>query len=353
MIDKCKIYTRDFKIGSSTPMIIKQGHVNSLTGEIENEGYLFNRGGKEFYGFSSFLNNELFPTFTLDLIPEGHKSTRLRMEFNPNKVYFDDNFHLVDSGQFYEVCTFLKGELEKADIGINIDSCKLGRIDIAKNINTTYPVIAYADVFNFLRAKRMSRRVYPTTFEFSNTKREIAFYDKLGQLQMSNSKIPDDVDLFDNIMRAEIRFKGNKVVERDTEINNLSELYNSDRYLYLGNTYKKLMQDLVFRRGSKYELKVKYVSEIELLKSMRRSNKRNALMKYLLIEGLERNLEKFGSFDNFAYILKEAGFNRSYIYKQLIVLNDLMNMKTLIEVDTEETEKFTSMLDELYQKIAA
>jgi hypothetical protein len=356
MIDKIKLYTRDFKIGSSTPMIIKQGHVNSLTGEIENEGFLFNRCGKDFYGFSSFLNMELFPTFTLDLIPEGQendKPTRLRMEFNPNKVYFDDNFHLVDPGQFYEVCTFLKGELEKADIGINIDSCKLGRIDLAKNINTTYPVIAYADVFNFLRAKRMSRRMYPTTFEFSNTQREIAFYDKVAEVKMSNNKIPDDMKLFDNIMRAEIRFKGNQVVERDTELNNLSELYNSDRYLYLGDTYKKLMQDLVFRRGGEYELKIRFVSEIELLKSFKRSNKRNVLYKYLLLDGIEKNILRFGSLDNFKYILKEAGFSRSYICEQMKVLNDLMNMKTLIEVDTQETEKFTSMLDELYQKIAS
>jgi hypothetical protein len=353
MIDKCKIYTRDFKIGSSTPMIIQQGYVNSLTGEIENEGYLFNRGGQEFSGYSAFLNRELFPAFSLNLIPEGHKSTRLRMEFNPNKIYFDDNFHLVDSGQFNEVCKFLKSELEKADIGINIDSCKLGRIDLAKNINTTYPVIEYAEVFNFLRAKRMSRRVYPTTFEFSNTQREIAFYDKLGQLQLSNSKIPEDVDLFDNIMRAEVRFKGNKVVERDTELNNLSELYNSDRYLYLGNIYRKLMQDLVFRRGGEYELKVRFVSEIELIKSFKRSGKRNVLYKYLLIDGIERNILRFGSLDNFGHILKEAGFERSYIHRQLINFNDLINMKCLIRVDTQEDEKFISMLEELYQKIAA
>jgi hypothetical protein len=356
MIDKIKLYTRDFKIGSSTPMTIKQGYVNSLTGEIENEGFLFNRGGQDFYGFSAFLNNELFPTFTLDLIPEGQendKPTRLRMEFNPSKIYFDDGFHLVDSGQFYEVCTFLKGELEKADIGINIDSCKLGRIDLAKNINTIYPIIEYAEVFNFLRAKRMHRRTLLTTYEFSNTQREVSFYDKVAEVKMSNDKIPDDMKLFDNIMRAELRFKGNKVVVRDTEINNLSELYNSDRHLCLEDTYKKLMRNLVFRRGGEYELKVRFVSEIELLKSFKRSNKRNVLYKYLLIDGIEKNILRFGSLDNFAYILKEAGFTRSYIYTQMKVLNDLMNMKTLIEVDTQETEKFASMLDELYQKIAS
>jgi len=344
MIDTIKVYSRDFEVGERSRLKLRPGIVDCHTGELENCYSLYrDRSGKLISGSGAYMNNNLF---NLDINKNG-----LFLKFTPAKNYFGCNYYSITPDQLKLITTEIQRQLEDSDIYLNLDSSQLSRLDLAKNIHTDKPVSQYSELFGFLNGKRMRSVAYPQYFRYGNQSRQVVFYDKLEELSKYQKINLDQYDIpRQDTLRSELRFLTGKVIERDISFKTLSQLYDRSNYDYLKDRYKHHLKDLVFRSENKERLKLNITKEVEYLKHLKETSKRNAILEYLATTGIDRVLHMFGSLDNFRTILETAGFQREYTYRQIRQLQDRIKLRTRINLKYEK-DSITQLYDELTKKL--
>lgn len=347
MLDKLKVYTTDFKVGKNAPLQVKQGVLDCLTGEVKGISNLYtDQAGQEVSGASAYMNTD---HFNLDISNKG-----LFITFTPAKVLFGNNFYSVTSDQNKIVCQQIQQELEQNDIHLNLGQSKLSRVDIAKNAQTKQPFSVYNSLFSLLTARRMTPVSYGETHSFRNESREVLFYDKLYELTQQGVDLKSLDIPKSNVMRSELRLRSHRVVKRDTELDQLDQLYSREVYEDLRGRYKKIIADLVFHQKEGQDKVVfNYSQEVELLLFMKEKYSRNAIMRYLSLTGLENVLQVFGSLENFRKVLLGAGFERSYVWRQVRDLEENLKFKSQVKSAHRKDSSISALYEELYSKFVA
>jgi len=344
MIDTVKIHTKDFEVGGSARIKLRQGVVDYNTGVIENNFFLFrDRSGQDIYGSGAYLNTDLF---NLDINSRG-----LFLKYTPAKNMFGCNYYSVNNNQLKLVSQEVQDTLAENDIYLDMDSSDLSRVDLAKNIHTDKPIPAYSDLFTFLSGQRMKSYEFPSGYRYGNQSRQCVFYDKIEELlavqkiDLNKTGIPDK-----DTLRGELRFLNHKVIKRDLPHTKLGVLYKKSNYDDMRDSYRHYLKKLVFRSGSDQELKFHYTREVEFLTELRKISKRNAVVEYIAVTGLDTVLQMFGSLDNFRSVLLSAGFQRQYTYRQVKQLQERLRLRSQIN-KKYESDSISKLYEEITTKL--
>jgi len=344
MLDTVKVHSRDFEVGTDSPLEIRQGIINHSTGEEKNSFFLFkDRSGNYVNGAGAYLNHNLF---NLDINKNG-----MFLKFTPAKVFYGCNYYSVNNNQLKLVTDEIQEELKRSDIHIDLKETALSRVDLARNIHTDKPIPAYQEMFSFLSGQRMKSVAYPEYYRYGNRSRQIVFYDKISELTNFQKININDFDIPDkNTLRGELRFLSGSVCKRDLPYTKLGDLYKKSNYEDIKDSYKYYLKKLVFKSGVKDEkVKFHFNKEVEILQEMRKAFKRNAINEYFNHRNFNFILNVFGSLDNFRSVLIEAGFERTYVYRRLKKLEKGFYIVEKIE-EKYNKDRITNLYEEITNK---
>lgn len=226
MIDTIVVGAQDFEILKVNKLILRTD-INQETGETL-EKYFYN-----------------CKTLNLTIDNGG-----CRLQFSLPKLYgLQDNFYPLGVNSFEVAIPSLERSLQDIGVIADIDTMKVLRLDLFKNVETSKTFNSYADVLRTLDLKRTHRREYSEGFLTSNTLRELCFYNKVRELTESlGSNYVKGVYNFnsENIIRGELRFLRHQEVMKNG-IEYLKEIPN--KWTSLKETYSNYMSDVF-----KYEL---------------------------------------------------------------------------------------------------
>jgi len=313
MIDKIMLFSDDFKIGSNSPIIIKDlKKFNAKTDleKIENEKALFQTLDNKFqFGNSAELKTDNF--FLKIFNKESLKLNLFQPENNLDDMTEKDlNLKLKQ----------LEKELKDNDIHLNLDNSKLTRLDLKKDIKVNYPVPEYGQLFDFMNISRLDNRKYPNGYLFSNKSKELCFYDKIKHL-LTCKNIKLDTDIL-NLLRAELRLLRHKPIKTLTDLTTVKDLRQVGVIQHLDSCYKKSLKDMFFNLDKKGIKIIKgtmlnfnrTVRELEYYKN---NYKRKIIDRYIMEKGTRQLVQEFGSLKLFRQALLEVGFERTYTYRAI------------------------------------
>lgn len=214
MIDTITLGTIDFSIQPSNKLI-KRIDINQETGEV-SEKY--------------FLNSD--PLYlTID-------NKGLRFHFSFCKIYgLKDNFYPLGVNSFFIILENLKKILYDIGIISDLNTFKILRLDIFKNVMTNKNFYAYSTILRSLELKRTHKRDYVDGFLSSNSYREICFYNKVRELsEKLGTAYVKQVYNFqgENIIRGELRLLKHREVKKNNIIY-LKEI--PEKWSYLKEIY--------------------------------------------------------------------------------------------------------------------
>ncbi len=199
MLDTVKLMLNDFEITSNSSLKVQPGAYEVSTGEVF-EFPLFSVNSQVHYGSKAYLNSPLW-NLTLKPLPGGNRATGAFLQFSVPKNHYGNNYFSAGEHGTKAVFEKVEKELKEQGIRTNLLESSLSRVDTFKNIEPEEPFESYSPVFRLLRASRVQKREYGTTFLLSNTQQEFCIYDKLEEMRNRNEETSD----FPETMRFEHR----------------------------------------------------------------------------------------------------------------------------------------------------
>lgn len=282
MIDKIKLYTKDFTLNKYNNLIIKYSISNTDNIKIiEKQSYWYN------------TNNS---SINLTIII---KRDYLFIYFSPSKFYSNINYPLISNP---DTLHYILREVEKAcnNIGLHfeLNKLKIGNIEIAKDIEIDYPISCYSHLFRSLSGKQLIKQPHETNWYFGNKSRGFIFYDKTKHLtEKYNYKIAN------NILRAELRLKKPKIVRRDTSLNTVEDLLSPDILEYCNEIYKNLLHSLIFYND--YTDNQPCETNLQLFQSYISDYRSKGFYKFLFDLGIQKFINEDGVFQALWDIAKQ------------------------------------------------
>lgn len=268
---------------------------------------------------SIYFNHDLF---NLTVNRNG-----LQVIFNPSKILHPYEL-TTDFKELKKVGDRINTIMQQNKILTNFDNCIISRIDLAKQEIIPNGLYHYKPAFEFMRGKCMKNVGYENGYKWGNNSHEAQFYNKSIE-----SKLP-----FDDLDRLEAKLKKTKVVQQRTGLNNYGILFQSDNN-HINSIYNGYLDSTIFRNNIPNQMVLDFSSEVEKMKHFKNSG-RNAILKYLVSNGLNDLINKFGSIETIFDIMKEAGFDKSSISRERKKLLDILdysgntsevNVRTLIQ----------------------
>lgn len=251
MIDTIKLGTDDYLIQSQSSLI-KRVDINQATGEIKTK---------------LFYNGDVL-NLTID-----NRGFRVKYSF-PKLYGLQDNFFIPGAYSFKTTFSILLRKLKDLGILIDINTLKVLRLDLCKNVETNYCFDTYSDVLRTLTLKRTHRRDYVDGFLSSNSRRELCFYNKIKELNHNfgagYTKYKYGITK-ENIIRGELRFlRHSEVVKHG--IKTLIEI--PDKWSHLKNIYNEYMRNVFKYDYDKKEPVETFNSLLKLALDLLREDKR-------------------------------------------------------------------------------
>ncbi len=196
-----------------------------------NEFKLKDKINFHFVSDVDLFTNEVFyklysnkKTYNVTINKEG-----FRLQCSLPKLFgLRDNFYPIGLNSFEIAINNLKNELKSDGIVVDLENAKILRLDLFKNVRTSYNFNTYAEVLKMLGLKRTYKRVYPDGFLSGNTLREVCFYNKVKEMSdsLGYGYIKQCYNFTDeNIVRGEIRLLRHMEVKKNN-INLLKDLKN-------------------------------------------------------------------------------------------------------------------------------
>jgi len=353
MIDKLIITTKDFKVRDSAPLIIRQGDTDYKTGEIKEYPLFSNESKETISGKKAIYNSE---KYILDINMNG-----LRLSFNPNHVFYGNNYFSVNEKENKQVLDNIEKDLRSKGFLLDFKESEIYRVDVVKQIETEKPFLFYSPLYRMLSGKRMKPQDYGTTYNYSNKTREVEFYDKIQQLK-DIKKFKDEhfehygINKNNNIVRCELREKKSNTVKRDLNISSISDFYRTGVFEHLTDQYREQVSDLVFKKKlNEKQLSLDFMNDVELLTAF--------INTFSAGVGIDQYiLHRFGSIDNliayyrndetFKEILKEAGCSRTTIWRTMNKIGKGMQLISGYNRNKKDSS-IPGLYSELYEKLMA
>lgn len=99
------------------------------------------------------------------------------------KIVHGENYQALNNDETVQAIDAIADDLNNRGVGVNLQACKISRIDAFRMASANNPFTSYAPVFRLLSAKRSHTTDYGTTFTWANTQREICVYDKAVEMR--------------------------------------------------------------------------------------------------------------------------------------------------------------------------
>lgn len=301
--DKLICSLNDFKIGQNAHIQLKQGDIDTATGEIRGNNLLFVRNKSEYRGKSAYLNDE---QFNVDILPDKRElimlgsgnniNSVMNVTFSPAKIIGKgNNLNEVSQSEMGQVLNHVQKQLKSNDIHCNIFEATPIRIDLFKNVFTDEPIPTYAPIFNVLNGRRVKNKTtYDATgFLMQNTVMQYAMYDKIEEM---NKRKVDTSTYKGNIARFEQRFMDKRKIAKATGLGSVRDILK--RYRELPELFENGWKSEVFKYEGK-DILIKYAKQIEdeLRYFMFDENgniRRNWQQRHLQMKGLQYIAETEG-----------------------------------------------------------
>jgi len=333
MIDKIRISTKDYRFSEkANPQIIPFAYYAQEPDAIE--GYIFDIGGKSFYGKKAIWNNDIVNiTINPNLGFEAH--------FNPAVVMHQNNYYPIKEGEFQESLDIISKTIKDAGFYLDFESANISRLDIAQDRQMKEPFAVYNQLFRLLKAKRANPAEYSTGFYLRNGSREIVFYDKLEQMKDAGKEIPSGAS---NVMRCEYKLKNKDSVCRFAGIKDIASMrkitFSELSQFYRNSISEFAFSDIPDSKGFAYS----HLTETEIMKEFKSAFARNALARYT--EARCNVLQRFGSIEAYEKSLLDAGFHRSYVSRHIKKV-----LQSLAIIEKVESELGIQSIGRLYAEV--
>lgn len=220
MLDTLKVYTDDFTVKDRARVSVQLGLVNYESGEQREVSLFKDESGRDVYGSKAFVNTD---KYNLTIQPMGH-GVELFLQTSVPKVINGDNYTPLTNSETRQAVEVIGQDLRSRGIGLNLENCKLSRVDLFKTVHGENNFLTYSPLFALLQSKRQQRRDYGTTFTWQNTQREVCVYDKLVEMKSRGVEISGYPD---NSIRFEYRLKNSRVCGREVGSKTVKELVNN------------------------------------------------------------------------------------------------------------------------------
>lgn len=335
--DKVKLYYRDFGVKDATRSGFKvvPGTVDLGTGETTDARIFRDNLGHTVNGAKAIRNTELYQATA---IPDRG----LTIQLNPSKPYHPVNL-VDDDRQFRERVEAVFHDLRQHGILAHWEGGTVTRLDMSRNVQLDAPVSAYYPIWPHLQQKRSKHQVqYPDGYGTGNDTTGTIFYDKGKEAGIQELK---------NLLRGEIQHKRNRAIVRDFGCRTYADLVTAG-IGHLQEIYRGQMRDKVLRiADGANQHTIQFDDEISVLRRLMQDSDRTALSRHLQLMGIPYFLETYGTPDVYAEVMKQAGFSRMTINRQLKKIRQQIDLYGMIYRDERNT--VGKMIREISYKLTA
>lgn len=165
-----------------------------------------------------------------------------------SKYFYNSNIYDLTRSEIREACSKLSGEL-----GVDISSAKILRLDIGRCIELDHPVSEYLMALSRITVyKRLETEDETVEYRSKSNEKSFVFYNKIKELQDKDkdkkNTIPEEF-INKNILRYECRFLSkvkNNLKSKDPIM--FSDLYNREFYKYLVTLWVDRYNSITKRR---------------------------------------------------------------------------------------------------------
>ena len=344
MLDKIRLYTRDFQVMKTNHLTLKRHNLDSKGEPVSSAIAYYSHAGMPVEGTGAFNNTG---GVNLDI----YKGC-LFVEFNPSKVLNGHNYFIVSSEELNESIDRIGNHVKNiVGINFNIDKAKLSRIDLCKNIKTESPFNIYRDALDTMIDPRYMPIIDSQTdkgyWKKKNKSRQYVFYDKLQELKNVQKINPESIGINSaNIMRAELRFMKASVVRNALETETVNQLRQIEHFHHLEDRYKAIMSKDVFKNDSKTGILSAFDDLRGSLIAVHKWHERDAIVYWAAVNS---DLKQY-PISFIRRIVESAGIiNRQNIDK------NMQKIRQLFGATREPTEmrSYESLMDELYGQLVA
>lgn len=349
MIDKLNFYASYPSVMKSSKLTIEQGRKNCSTGVVFGAGILWIEGLKTINGMKAYYNE----TGIQIKISPGNKNRppMLYVSLNPSILINGHNFFTLTYNEFKKSLQLAQNILIKVGIVTKIDECKLGRIDICRNIDLDYKFDTYISALKTISPKYMLRN--PTVlndgyFRRGNGSLQYCCYDKLAEFASKNN-IFDAANLgitSQNIGRFEIRYTRHITIKKVFGVETVGELNNKTTFSSLIDIYKEYLKSNFFRFSNIKDAVVVINTDKELFSRIMDKHPRIGIYLFLAHRQLMGD-EPF-TLDSITSLMESMGISQSTIADVKKHIMSVVKMGCEVK---QEPLNSSELLREMYTKL--
>ncbi len=337
MIDTVKVFTDDFKVMDGANLTIQPSAIDYEDGAKADKKLFRNSEGKWVEGSKAYINTDRYNlTIKPDAIGEGVKTF---IQFSLPKVLTGSNFHAISETDAEIALEALGKDIQERGVQLNLNACRLSRIDAFRNVYSEESFSDYTPLFNLLRAKRQLKRDYGSTFLWSNTQREICVYDKIAEVKLRGGSIREFPR---NVIRFEYRLKNNRVTKKETGIETLRDINNLDA---VREAYNEALEKHLFCLSVK-EVEVLASSDLEaIIQSYKDTGSRYWINDFKGDFGAYAVLSATNT-ETFRSIIERVSGNRTVAWR---IVKDFENSRNAVALHSKAVKNKT--LSDLYNEL--
>ncbi len=346
MLDKIHLYTSDFEVAKNAHLKIVPLDIDNATHEQINPQILWLEGNTPIVGKLAY-NNDYGANITI-------KHGRLTVTYNPSTMVYGNNYFSASQPQINDTIQQVKCSLSEIGISVNVDTCKLSRIDLCRNIETEHPFKTYLPALELITPKWMPRKdpmLRDGYYLKANGSIQYCMYDKIRELRDKQVDLNSLGIHAKYVSRSEIRLIKNRSVNTHLKIDTIAELNTEEHFHYRLEVYRDIMTNRFFRINNNKHKLLNHENDRALICSFRNRYPNKAVEMFIIhkqITGSEALSIDYisdlmvGLYGKTTINAKE---NQLIELSQNILYNDNQN--------TTKQVSYPDLLNELHSKIVA
>ena len=189
----------------------------------------------------------------------------LVIQFNPSKQkseYKLNNDTANVQEQMIQICDHLR----KDDLDIDLKSMRIGRLDLALNMELNEDLENYQIVCDSLKSKRAMKRKSDTSNYWGNTQSQNVLYDK--NLEIRN-RIPDyNFSGVPTMSRSEVRFLNSSAINTQFKTKNYLSIINDNDF---GKVYNNYIENRLLRPNKYVQIEFDLLNMDKMFHDMKRT----------------------------------------------------------------------------------
>jgi len=243
----------------------------------------------------------------------------------------------------------IKHDMELLGIELAVESLVLNQVDLSRQAVMPDPIPFYHPTLSALQGTRMKKTDYPSGVSFSNTQKQVVFYDKTEQVV----KVKQVTDIPSNMLRCEARWKKSRVISNDRNglgLYSFADLLRTSS-AELDRRYKGLLNSAVFKPSEGVQLSFDFDGMVESLRTYMGIYEKGGWRHYIGAAGIQQRIDEAGSFDNLIQLIGTE-YSRAQTKKIAAQLRHDMQTEEKLQ-SRKRTDGLSSSIELLHRTFAA